>query len=79
MYLCSCLGEVDIRLWALDQEIGDQPAVQQCAPVNADAKTRYVQDGRVRMLILGDRHIQEVEGEAYRDENAPRGYGRNTL
>src|SRR5574341_1989799 len=48
------LSEVDMQLRSLKQEVGDQPAMQECSPVNAGVKTGQTHYRRIRMLVLND-------------------------
>ncbi len=53
---------------AIDVLIADEVTGQYLSPVDTRVPFGQFRDGRIRMVILNDRHPFEIEGEAHRME-----------
>src|SRR6185295_6807030 len=53
------MREVDVQLWAIEREIGDQPSGQERPPLHARVKARETAYGRLGIGLLGEHEIEE--------------------
>jgi hypothetical protein len=58
------LSQIDVQHRVVDEEVADQPPVNEGAPMHARAEERDARDRRLRMRVLHHEHAPQVEREA---------------
>src|SRR4029450_9240784 len=66
--LLASLRQIDMNRRLVDLDYGDAASERARAPVDAAAQTLDPQDRRLRMLVLRDCHIAQIEREPERME-----------